>query len=949
MKSSFNLSPKEHSEMNHRTNQSQQNKKNSAIQRKNSTKMTFPAPKKITAATWSALSMMTLVGLSSPNALAQQVTAEAPIQKIEITGSAIKRVDSETALPVQVITNEEIQKSGVTTASELLSKLAANVGGLSDGASINVGGDQRGFNSANLRGLGTSSTLILLNGRRMANFASPGDDAGVDLNNIPAAAIERVEILLDGASALYGTDAIGGVINFITRKDFQGAEISAYTGSTKEGGAGKRTFTLAGGFGDLNKDGFNVFAVVDTQRTDSLFTSQRKFIPELKIPERLGHLLSSFTDPANIRLTSDQRNFLQDQDFKINGKVIENRQINFSLPGCKGPANLYLPKGTGGVDACTYDYMGDTELYPKSEKTNFLTRAVFQINPDHQLYAEMSLSRAKTYYVSSSARVTGTLNYKKIPGLANTNLDQSSDDEDSGDVTLRMRLKEAGNRTNQLTSEGNRLVIGMTGVLGGWDYDTGINQSVNTIRDRDTHGYVLYDKLIDGINQGLINPFGPSSSAGLALLNSIQVDDDVRRARGTMTSFDFKASRPLMRLEGGDMAIAVGGELRSEKTNYTPSALLLTDNINNDSVQPNERATSDSRDVKGIYTELLVPFTKQWEAQFSLRHDRYQVVGGATSPKIGLRFQPNKELLFRASVGSGFRAPSMSDLFRPTQESATSTLPDPVYCADNDNDLSVCADNWTTHRYSNAKLKPERSSQYTVGMIFEPSKTWSFSADYWNIKRTDLISEIGDDVILGNLNKYGSLVHRDEDGVIDDITLLKENRGAQLANGIDLAFNLQGIKTQYGTFSGRILGTYMLSSKLQTSPGDAYVSNLGKFVTQGVVQRWRHNLSINWEKGDFGVHLGNSFYSSYTDQNSAINVDDGSIVSENKVKAYSIWNMSASYAVNKSLSLRAGIQNLLDTSPPFSNQARFFISGYDPTYTDPRGRFMYFSAQYQFK
>lgn len=909
------------------------------------------APKKIAAATWSALSVIALMGVSH-NAHAQQTSVEAPIQniqKIEITGSAIKRVDSESALPVQVITNEDIQKSGVTTASELLSKLAANVGGLSDGGSINVGGDQRGFNSANLRGLGTSSTLILLNGRRMANFASPGDDAGVDLNNIPSAAIERVEILLDGASALYGTDAIGGVINFITRKDFQGVEMSAYAGRTKEGGAGKRTLTLAGGFGNLQQDGFNVFAVIDSQQTDSLFTSQRKFIPDLKIPERLGHLLSSYTDPANVRLTSDQRNFLQDQDFKINGKVIENRQINFSVPDCKKPANLYLPNGTGGVDACTYDYMGDTELYPKSEKTNLLTRAVFQLNADHQLYAEASVSRANTYYVSSSARVTGSINYKKIPGLANTNLDQSSDDEDSGDVTLRMRLKEAGNRTSELSSEGNRLVIGMTGVLGGWDYDAGLNQSVNKIKDRDTHGYVLYDKLIDGISQGLINPFGPSSSAGVALLNSIQVNDVVRQARGTMTSIDFKASRPLMQLAGGEMAIAIGGELRRERTDYTPSALLLTDNINNDSVQPNEGPTSDSRDVKGIYTELLVPFTKQWEAQFSLRHDRYQIVGGATSPKVGLRFQPNKELLFRASIGSGFRAPSMTDLFRPTQESSTTTLPDPVYCAENDNDLSICADNWTTHRYSNAKLKPERSKQYTVGLIFEPSKKWSISADYWNIKRTDLISEIGDDIILGNLAKYGNLVHRDEDGLIDDITLRKENRGAQLANGIDLAFNLQNIKTDYGQFGARILGTYMLNSKLQTSPGDAYVSNLGKFVTEGVVQRWRHNLSLSWEKGDFGAFLSNSFYSAYTDQNSAINVDDGSIVSANKVKAYSIWTMSASYAVNKSLSLRAGVQNLLNTSPPFSNQGHFFISGYDPSYTDPRGRFMYLSAQYQFK
>jgi iron complex outermembrane receptor protein len=160
-------------------------------------------------------------------------------QRIEITGSAIKRIDGETALPVQVITREEIDKAGLTTASEIVARLSASAANLTDGGSIGTGGfhDQTGLNAANLRGMGASSTLVLLNGRRMANFASPGDAAGVDLNTIPAAAIQRVEVLLDGASSLYGSDAIGGVINFITRRDYQGAEVNVSAGDTTEGGA----------------------------------------------------------------------------------------------------------------------------------------------------------------------------------------------------------------------------------------------------------------------------------------------------------------------------------------------------------------------------------------------------------------------------------------------------------------------------------------------------------------------------------------------------------------------------------------------------------------------------------------------------------------------------------------------------------------------------------------
>jgi len=899
------------------------------------------------------LSVSAALGMLGSGALAQEQgpdggAAPSKLQRVEITGSAIKRLESETALPVQVITRADIEKAGVTTAAELMARVSANVGGLTDGASINVGGDQRGFNSANLRGVGTSSTLVLLNGRRMANFASPGDDAGVDLNNIPAAALQRVEVLLDGASALYGTDAIGGVINFITRKDYQGVELNAYGSGTQEGGAGKRTASITAGTGDLATDGYNVFAVFDAQQTDRLSTSQRKFIPNLNVPERLGHLLSSFTSPANIRLSSAQRDHLQETGFLLNGKPITNRQINLSIPDCNAPANLYLPSGTGGVDGCTYDYMRDTELYPKSEKQNFLSRGVLTLNADHQLYAEVALSRSRTNYVASSTRVIGYLDYRKVPQLAGTGLDQLDDDV-PGELEVRMRLKEAGNRTSELTSESQRFVVGATGTVAGWDYDVGLNHSVNTVRDRDTKGYLLKDKLRAGIADGSINPFGPSSAKGLALIESIQVNDEVRHARGVMDSLDFKASRGLLAMGGGDMALAVGAEVRRERTQFRLSELLMSNNINDDSAPEGGKDTSDSRNVQAIYSELLLPFSKQWQAQLSGRYDHYQQVGGALSPKVGLTYMPSKQVLMRASAGKGFRAPSMSDLHRPTVYSQTATLPDPVLCAAVENNYADCAQNWDTRRYSNDKLKPERSRQFTAGVVLEPSQHWTFSADYWNIKRTDLISEIGDDIILGNLTKYGDLVHRNDDNEIDYIELRKENRGAQKASGIDITADLHGVKTAWGRFGGHLSGTYVLDSKIQTSPGDTFVSNLNKFVTDGVVQRWRHTITLDWDDGPYSASLSNTYSSGYDDQNSAINTDDGSVVKPNRVKAYTLWDMSGAYAVSKQFKLRAGIQNLFNTSPPYSNQAFFFLSGYDPTYTDPRGRRFYASASYTFR
>ena len=208
---------------------------------------------------------------------------------------------------------------------------------------------------------------------------------------------------------------------------------------------------------------------------------------------------------------------------------------------------------------------------------------------------------------------------------------------------------------------------------------------------------------------------------------------------------------------------------------------------------------------------------------------------------------------------------------------------------------------------------------------------------------------IGDDIILGNLKKYGSLVHRDEDGLIEWIDLQKENRGAQKADGLDLALTVRGIDTGLGRFGARVNGTYVLTSKIQNAPGDDYVSNLNRFVTDGVVQRWRHTITLDWERGPVSASLQNTYSSGYTDQNTAINIDDGSVVKANHVKAYSLWDLTGAWQCNTQTRLRLGVQNLFNTSPPYSNQAYYFLSGYDPTYTDPRGRRFYASLTYSLR
>ena len=892
-------------------------------------------------AAWAAAFWCTTLG-----ALAQ----EAGPQRVEITGSSIKRIEGETALPVQVLKREDIEKTGATTAAELIKTLSANTAPLSDGASITDStSGQRGFNGANLRGIGVSSTLVLLNGRRLANFASPGDNAGVDLNNIPAGAIERVEVLKDGASAIYGTDAIGGVINFITRKDYRGVDLNLFASGTQEGGAGKRTASISGGYGSLDSDRFNLFGVIDLQQLDSLRSNQRRFIQDRPLAALLPALMSSNTYPANIDFYSEQLDLL------IDAGVVpadSRTRINPSAPDCNPPATVYAPNGPGGASGCSYDYMRDTEIYPESERLGFVGRATFQLAENHQLFAEGVFSQSRSRYVlSPNPQRIRYLSPDILPEPYRSVLLDAGETEISG---IRLRMAEAGNRTNEVTSEAQRLVLGASGLLADWDYDLALSRAENRAVDKYVDGYVLYDKFVEGIESGLVNPFGPSSQAGLDFLAGIKVNDEARKSRGVSTAVDGKVSRSLMRLAGGDLGLALGGELRREETTFTPSALLLSNNIAGDrdssGLATDLSATSDSRRVASVYGELSAPFAKGLEAQFALRYDKYSAVGDTVNPKVGLRWQPTKEVLLRGSAGTGFRAPSLSDLNRPTTYGVTSSLITDPYCVAQEGTIDGCTDQWAVERRSNPNLKPEKSRQFSLGTVVELSKAWSFSLDYWNIQVKDVISTLGEQVIIENPDKYnGSYIERDEDGFISNVILQKENQGQLRTSGLDLAADWRGLSGEYGRFSASLNGTLVLAYDRQFGPQEPYRSNLGVFLNDQVIQRWRHRLSFGWDLGPVGLTLANSYSSGYTDQNTTYDPVTDTLLPSHKVKPYSLWDLTGSWSVSKDLKLRAGVLNLLNTAPPFSNQAYYFLAGYDPTYTDPRGRSYYAALQYKFR
>lgn len=396
-----------------------------------------------------ALPTVLLALLLAPAILLAQ---EQQLERAEVTGSRIPRVDAETALPVQIIRREEIERSGATNAEQVIARISANFGGFNE--ALGIGNDAvRGFSGASLRGFGEGATLVLLNGRRIANYAFSGQGAqGVDLHAIPLSAIDRIEVLKDGASALYGSDAIAGVINFITRRDFQGAELALSYGRSEAGGGGNDRATLALGAGDAATSGFNVFGVLDSQRSHRLRAIDRPFGSTSYRPELGLDGTSRNSWPANILQVVDNRSVL----------------LNPAAPACT--AQTVFKDG-----ACHFDYVTSIDLLPPSQQLNALMRGTLRLSAQAEAYAEASLARDRIVFTFTPTPVASGTTITGIPFV----LPASSPFYPTGlgltgDLDLAYRSVPLGPRTNEVTSHNRRLLVGVKGQAEGWDFDAAL-------------------------------------------------------------------------------------------------------------------------------------------------------------------------------------------------------------------------------------------------------------------------------------------------------------------------------------------------------------------------------------------------------------------------------------------------------------------------------------------
>jgi iron complex outermembrane receptor protein len=893
--------------------------------------------------------------LSSLPVLAQDST-----QRVEITGSAIKRINAETALPVTVLKVDELKQQGFTSVEQLVNTIAGNQS--FTGTSGAIGAVTGGASFANLRGLGQNKTLVLLNGRRIANSAigGAGDSSAPDLNTIPLAAIDRIEVLRDGASSLYGTDAIGGVINFITKVDYTGAEASVqYTSPQHSGG---KSYEVSAGFGrgDLAADKWNVFGFIDFQHQDVLTT-----------PQRPSFATSTKTSPTGFPGGWSQ------------GDLAGNP----FAPACN--QQFQAP---GDATSCNYYYWNWVDLIPKTDRINGMLKGTVALSNNSRLSAEYTA--AKTDVWTNIAPVPeGNLTMYPFnvvngvsTGVPNPYYPAGADPTSTanpgvipGSIRVRYRTIPAGPRADHNETLQQRLVTALEGSFAGWDYNTGL--SYNKIKTTDTliNGYVDDNVLRELVASGKLNPFNTvdqlSSSGQLGLIQGAVLPGRLFDSTGTVYGWDGKISRELADWFGAGRptALALGAEWRHEK--YTQIAAGLGDPnsypnkvVSSTGFDPNTD-NEGSRNVWALYGELNMPIIKSLEITASLRYDKYPDFGSTTNPKLAFRFQPGPTWLARGSVATGFRAPSLFELHSAQVFTNTANnWNDPVRCPGGNpipgaSRQDNCQVQFMALTGGNPKLTPEKSKSATVGLVFQPVADFDASIDFWWVKLKNSIGSLADTTVFGDPANFASHFVRAADGSLASdgslcntaanpgprcgfVVLLNDNLGGVRTNGIDLAANYR-LRSAMGNWTFRFNETYVNKYKFQTERNGPWSSAVGVYsnipnTTGGApVFRNQFTLAVNWEMGPWAAGLVNHYKSGYLDS------DVGQTPVE-RVASYSTWDLFGSWAPNKQLTITAGVKNLLDTKPPHSEQAATFQVGFDPRFTDPLLRAYYLRLGYKF-
>jgi iron complex outermembrane receptor protein len=806
-----------------------------------------------------------------------QAEEETPLelQKYAVTGTHIGRTDMEGMLPVVVMNRDEIDKSGATTINELFSKVIYNAAGIVDEKFT------QGFAPASagvdLRGMGVSRTLVLVDGRRtpLFPFGQDGSSSFVDLNLIPLGSVERVEILKDGASAIYGSDAIAGVVNIITRKEFEGIDLAASYGQSHESDGEENLLNITGG---VSNEKGNLTVGLDYLHRKPVHSKDRD-------------ISESAQGPIDDRSSAGNP-----------GSTIRAAGFPQADPRC--PAGSFTPLG-GPASLCKYDFAPYVTLIPNTERYGLTASGNYDISSTVTFFARGN------YTSSNSQRDLAPPS--GLFSVAGTNPNTIYPGED---VDIIYRLSELGPRTDKFETDAYNLLVGLNGMVHDWEWELGVGGGKVDTDIIGSNGYATEAAVQDAIDNGTLNVYGTSPT-----LNVDAISYQTRRDGDSSIYYaDFKVVGDIVTMEHGPLSAAFGIGYRNEdfSDKFDPvtesGAVLGIGGISADG----------ERDSYSAFAEFTMPVLSALEVQLAGRYDHYNDFGGTFNPKLGLRWQPLNNLLLRANAGTGFKAPTLQELYSEEIFSFESVF-DPV----TGEVVEV-----PTLASGNRDLDAEESDNYSLGLVWDVTNAWNVSLDWWKIKNDDAVTN-NPQFYVNNSDLFPENVIRDPSGDIVVVFSPFQNVAAQKLWGLDFNTGVDWGTQRMGDFHLSLMATYLGSFEVEPVSGAGFDDIAGDDGRPRV----RGQSKLNWNKNDFDANVTLNYVGDYERPDA-----DDDVASWTTIDTQLGWQPPALHGGKVSF----GIDNIFDRDPPSDP----FLEGWpfmNRALHDPRGRFFYLKYTHEFQ
>jgi iron complex outermembrane recepter protein len=916
-----------------------------------------------------------MLGLLTSVAYAQTAPAasdkDAKLEEIFVTGTHIRRTDSETPSPVQVVSRADIEKSGLQNIADVIRTVSAdNQGSL---PTAFTAGFAAGAAGVSLRGLGLNSTLVLVNGRRMATYglADDGSRNFVDLNTIPLEAVDHVDVLKDSSSAIYGSDAVAGVVNIVLKNSFEGASMSGNVGTSYADDGNQWRLSASIGRGNLASDRYNVFLTAEASGDGMIMNSDR----------------SKWLGTSDLRPYGfyDMRRGAPNTFFY---GLIDPTHSSFSgttpygsmrVPGQPRWVRhnvLPCPEVSPATSVCLYDQVGYDVIQPQEKRQNVFARGVYQFNDSVQGYLELGWFNSKVFSIGTPGGVNDTGVFNPADPLnpvtpAHTTVLPVGHPDNPYAVprTLSLLTTMLGGRNVSTDSTVTRFIAGLKGDIGNWKYDAAIGYIDSSLK-REQTGFIYWPAFNAAVQAGTFR-VDPSldSPALLAQISPTLRDNPT----SSVTLADASLSGSLATLPGGDLGMAVGLEYRREKSDAPPVPFTDTGDI----VGLGYSAFSADRNVSAAYVEFNAPLVKSLEVDAAYRYDKYSDYGSSSTPKFGIKWTPIKGLALRGTYSEAFRAPG------PTESGKSASL--------GFTNIAIIT-------LGDPHVKPETAKSYTLGVILEPFKGTSASIDYYRIERKNEITPADQGSIVAGLPVTGvplskipgalpdSFLYYDIDGNLATISGPYSNLNKTTTSGFDVdlrqSFELGGM----GKLEAGLIWTHVQKYERVLSDGTTfnYAGTQGPYVlsSAGGTPKDRAALDLTWSRskyqltarlnyvsgmklidhqGESLLDLGDGTFSTTTFEYfnfvanpngivCAVYTPTGQPFNGNcTVPSFSTIDFHGKVDVSANLELNASVTNAFNTIAPF-NPYTYGGHNYNPAFTQDGavGRFMRMGFKYKF-